>query len=121
MGAEKLGGLYLRGRTWWIRYRDPSGRPLAPKLPPPPIDGPDVSFRGARLALTAEAPGQMPIADKRGRRWGLTNQGRVHHMLAAHGLAKIGTVYGTVFEGILGERVSTKPVDIVTPFPWVKK
>jgi hypothetical protein len=104
-----------------LTYRDPSGRPLAPKLPPPPIDGPDVSFRGARLALAAEVPGSMPIADKRGQRWGLSNQGRVHHLLAAHGLAKIETVYGTVFERILGEKVSTKPVDIVTPFPWVKK
>ncbi len=24
--AEDRTGLYLRGRTWWIRYRDPSGR-----------------------------------------------------------------------------------------------
>jgi hypothetical protein len=104
-----------------LTYRDPSGRPLAPKLPPPPIDGPDVSFRGARLALTAEAAGCTPISDKRGQRWGLSSQGRVHHLLAAHGLAKIETVYGTVFERILGEKVSTKPVDIVTPFPWVKK
>jgi hypothetical protein len=104
-----------------LTYRDPSGRPIAPKLPPPPIDGPDVSFRGARLALTAGTPGCMPIADKRGRHWGLSNQGRMHHLLAAHGLVKIETVYGTVFEGILGEKVSTRPVDIVTPFPWVKK
>jgi hypothetical protein len=104
-----------------LTYRDPSGRPIAPKLPPPPIDGPDVSFRGARLALAAEAAGCTPISDKRGRRWGLSNQGRVHHLLAAHGLVKIETVYGTVFEGILGEKVSTRPVDIVTPFPWVKK
>ena len=22
MDAEKVEGLYLRGRTWWIRYRD---------------------------------------------------------------------------------------------------
>ena len=41
--------------------------------------------------------------------------------MAGHALAKIETVYGTVFENILGERVSTKPVDIVTPFPWVKR
>src|SRR6185436_1676250 len=27
-----------------LTYRDPSGLPLAPKLPPPPIDGPDVSL-----------------------------------------------------------------------------
>jgi hypothetical protein len=25
-----------------------------------------------------------------------------------------------VFEGILGEKVSTKPVDVTTPFPWVR-
>jgi hypothetical protein len=102
-----------------LTYRDPSGRPLAPKLPPPPIDGPDVTFRGARPA--AEAAGLLAIADKSGRRWGLSTQGRVHHLLAAHALAKIETVYGTVFERILGEKVSTKPVDIVMPFPWVKE
>ena len=28
-----------------LTYNDPSGRPLAPKLPPPPIDGPDVTLR----------------------------------------------------------------------------
>ena len=33
-------------------------------------------------------------------------------------LAKIETIYGSVFEGILGERVSTKPVEVVTPFSW---
>jgi hypothetical protein len=26
-----------------------------------------------------------------------------------------------VFENILGEKISTKPVEIVTPFPWVKR
>jgi hypothetical protein len=102
-----------------LTYRDPSGRPLAPKLPPPPIDGPDVSFREAQ-AVAAKALGAMPVADRRGRRWVLGNQGRVHHLLAAHALAKIETVYGSMFEGILGEKVSTKPVDIVTPFPWLR-
>ena len=103
-----------------LTYRDPSGRPLAPKLPPPPIDGPDVSFRMAQEAA-AKAAGAMPAIDRRGRRWVLGNQGRVHHLLAAHALTKIETVYGSVFEGILGEKVSTKPVDVVTPFPWVKR
>jgi hypothetical protein len=41
--------------------------------------------------------------------------------MAAHGMAKIETVYGSVFEGILGEKVSTKPVEIKTPFPWLTK
>jgi hypothetical protein len=26
-----------------------------------------------------------------------------------------------VFENILGEKISTKPVEVVTPFPWVKE
>jgi hypothetical protein len=103
-----------------LTYRDPSGRPLAPKLPPPPIDGPDVSFRAAQEAA-ATSLGAMPIADRAGRRLVIGNQGRVHQLLSAHALAKIETVYGSVFEGILGEKVSTKPVDIVTPFPWVKR
>jgi hypothetical protein len=103
-----------------LTYRDPSGRPLAPKLPPPPIDGPDVSFRAAQ-EVAAKAAGAMSVADRRGRRWVLGNQGRVNQLLAAHALAKIETVYGSVFEGIQGEKVSTKPVDIVTPFPWVKR
>ena len=33
-------------------------------------------------------------------------------------MVKIEKVYGTVFEGILGEKISTKPVEIVHPFPW---
>jgi hypothetical protein len=101
-----------------LTYRDPSGRPLAPKLPPPPIDGPDVHFQ-LRQDAAAKSAGAMPLADRRGRRWVLGNQGRVHMLLAAYSMVKIEKVYGTVFENILGERVSTKPVEIVTPFPWV--
>jgi hypothetical protein len=103
-----------------LTYRDPSGRSLAPKLPPPPIDGPDVTFRAMQLDA-AKAAGAMPALDRRGGRWMLGTQGRVHQLLAGHGMAKIETVYGTVFENILGEKVSTKPVDIVTPFPWLTK
>jgi len=102
-----------------LTYRDPTGRPLAPKLPPPPIDGPDVSFKLAQ-EWAARAPGAMPIVDRRGQRWALSNNGRVHQLMAAYALTKIESLYGSVFEGILGERVSTKPVDIATPFPWVK-
>ena len=40
--------------------------------------------------------------------------------MAAYSMTKIETVYGTVFENILGEKISTKPVEIVSPFPWVK-
>jgi hypothetical protein len=103
-----------------LTYRDPSGRPLAPKLPPPPIDGPDVKFRLAQAAQ-ARLPGAGGIADRAGRRWVLGNQGRVHMLMAAHCMDKIEKLYGSIFEGILGERISTRPVEIVNPqreLPW---
>jgi hypothetical protein len=103
-----------------LTYRDPSGRPLAPVLPPTPIDGPDVKFRLMQETV-ARSAGAMPISDVRGRRWVLGNQGRVHMLLAAHAMAKIETLYGSIFEGILGERISTRPVEIVNPFPWHTK
>jgi hypothetical protein len=107
-----------------LTYRDPTGRPLAPKLPPPPIDGPDVKLRfqvedAARAAQAAPtANGLGLVVDRRGKGWALGNQGRVHQLMAAHSMAKIETMYASVFEGILGERVSTRPVEIVDPFPW---
>jgi len=104
-----------------LTYNDPTGRPLAPKLPPPPIDGPDVTLRNKmEQAAKAAAPGGL-IADRKGGRWALGNQGRVHHLMAAHSLVKLEKVYGAVFEGILNERISTKPVEVVNPFPWVQK
>jgi hypothetical protein len=106
-----------------LTYRDPSGRPLAPKLAPPPIDGPDVTFRSALELQTAEgkAAGARPVLDRGGRRWVLGNQGRVHMILAGHCMNKIETLYATIFQGILGEKISTKPVEVVTPFPWIKQ
>ena len=101
-----------------LTYNDPSGRPLAPHLSPPPLDGPDVSLRAAQ-AKEAKAPGARDIADRRGNRWALGNQGRVHLLLAGHSMKKIEDLYGTVFQDILGERISTKPVEVVTPFPWL--
>jgi len=103
-----------------LTYNDPSGRPLAPKLPPPPIDGPDVSLKN-KQEEAAKAPGAREIKDAKGRGWQLNNQGRVHQIMAAHSMVKIESVYGTIFENILGEKISTKPVEIVTPFPWVKE
>jgi hypothetical protein len=102
-----------------LTYRDPSGRPLAPVLPPPPIDGPDVKLDVRTQAKKAGGfAGATPIADRGGRRWALGNQGRVHMLLAGHAMVKIETIYGSIFEGILGERISTRPVEIVDPFPW---
>jgi hypothetical protein len=103
-----------------LTYRDPSGRPLAPILPPAPIDGPDVKFR-AMQELSAKAAGAAMVLDRRGGRWGLNNQGRVHVLLAAHAMGQIDTLYGSVFEGILGERITTRPVEIVNPFPWTAR
>jgi hypothetical protein len=108
-----------------LSYSDPSGRPLAPRLPPPPVEGPDVTLKPGEMAKFAEArgatavPGAPEVLDRKGRRWALGNQGRVHMILAGHALVKIEKIYGTIFENILGEKISNKPVEVVTPFPWV--
>jgi hypothetical protein len=103
-----------------LTYRDPSGQPLAPILPPAPIEGPDVSFRSAQEKVSRGADAS-PVRDRSHRRWALGNQGRADMLLAAHSMAKIEKLYGSIFEGILGEKVTTKPVEIVTPFPWVRE
>jgi len=108
-----------------LTFKDPSGQPLAPVLPPPPLDGPDVKLDDVVMktnqAREAKAAGACYLADKNGKRWVLGNQGRVHMLLAAHSMTRIERIYGSVFEGILGEKISTKPVEVVTPFPWVKE
>ncbi len=111
-----------------LTYRDPTGRPLAPKLPPPPIDGPDVTLDEKKFDKlqkeAAAAPGNRVVAcglEGKGRRVVVTNQSLVHQVMAAHSLVPIERVYGTVFENILGEKISTKPVDVVRPFSWVDK
>lgn len=108
-----------------LTYRDPTGRPLAPKLPPPPINGPDVTlekkeFERRQNAVNA-VPGARMAADAQGRRVAVNNQALVHQIMAAHAMVPIERVYGTVFENILGEKISTKPVDVVNPFPWVDR
>jgi len=100
-----------------LTYRDPTGQPLAPKLPPPPIDGPDVKLLHLQENMAKAAAPTALVRDARGKGWRLGNQGRVHHLLAAHCMAKIENVYGAVFEGILGERITTRPVEVVDPFP----
>jgi hypothetical protein len=136
--AEKLRaetGLTVEPITWdppsadddknTLTFRDPSGRPLAPVLPPPPIDGPDVRLTEAefntRQAGCSADPNARFVNDKRGRRVAVNNQAVVHQLMAAHSMVRIERVYGTVFENVLGEKVSTKPVDVVTPFPWVDR
>jgi hypothetical protein len=103
-----------------LTYNDPSGRPLAPKLPPPPIEGPDVTIRPQAADAAKFAAGEA-VRDRKGGAWVIGNQGRVDTLMSAYSMAKIETIYGTVFENILGEKVTTKPVEVVTPFPWVDK
>lgn len=92
-----------------LTWRDPSGRPIAPPpLLPPPIDGPDVQFR----AMAKEA--QDGIPDRKGCRWGLGLQGRVHQLMAAHALVKIERLYPTLFS-IAGDRVLPGPCKTVLP------
>ena len=114
-------------RTRWLTptltYREPTGRPLAPRLPPPPLDGPDVTpgakeFAARRAAADA---GNRLMPDKKGRPVVVNNQALAHQLQAAHAPVPIKRVYGSVFEGVLGERVSNKPVDVVSPFPWVDR
>ena len=91
-----------------LTYRDPTGRPVLQTLVLPPIDGPDVQFRA--VAKEAAAGAADAVACRKGGRWSLGNQGRVHQLMSAYSMTKIEKVYATVFENILGERVSTKPV-----------
>jgi hypothetical protein len=106
-----------------LTYRDPSGRPLAPKLPPPPINGPDVTLTPAKFEAlqkdAAAAPGNRLVPCAKGGRVVVTNQSLVHQIMAAHSMIPIERVYGTVFENVLGEKISTKPVDVGQPFTWV--
>ena len=76
-------------------------------------------FDGAKAE--ARAAGAAPVADRKGNRWVLGNQGRVHMLMAGHCMVKIESIYGSIFEGILNEKISTKPVEVVTPFPWVQE
>jgi hypothetical protein len=102
-------------------YSDPTGRPLAPKLPLPPVDGPDVGIRAEAAQKSAAAmPGARALMDRKGRGWVLGNQGRVHMLMAGHCMLKIENIYASIFQGILGEQISTKPVEVVNPFPWVQ-
>ena len=133
-------GLTVEAITWdppevgekdALTYSDPTGRPLAPKLPPPPIDGPDVRLGEAEFNKRQDkanaAPGAraMELGGGKGggpgRRVVVNNQAIMHQILAAHSLTRIEKVYGSVFENVLGEKISTKPVDGVRPFSWVDR
>ncbi len=62
--------------------------------------------------LTDSAPPVPAPAELRGRNGGaLGNQGQVHAILAAAPVPKLSQLYPIVFEKILGEKVSTLPVE----------
>ena len=57
-----------------LQYSDPTGQPLAPKLPPPPLDGPDVQLEAKanatmmeRQKAEAAAPEGAPLISRPAR------------------------------------------------------
>jgi hypothetical protein len=75
-------------------YRDAEGRHLAPVLSLPPVEN-------------SKDPS--------------TNAAKVHQLLAGHAGRKIEDLYGAVFQSILGEKVTTKPVQTNKLFTWRKE
>jgi hypothetical protein len=114
-----------QGENDALTFRDPTGQPLAPRLPPPPLDGPDVRLGEAEFAARQNAanaaPGARYVVAKGGKKVVANNQTIVHQIMAAHAMVPIEKVYGTVFENILGEKISTKPVEVNSPFSWMDK
>lgn len=102
-----------------LSFRDPKTDGRTVSLPPPPLDGPDVTFDedAQKLASTEGAP---LFKDRRQRGFNLGNPGRVHALLSAHAMARIDQLYGTVFEQILGERITTQPVTAIGATPGKK-
>lgn len=92
-----------------LSYREPGGEPLANLLQPAPVDGPDVTFNETEQKARS-TEGAPEFTDHKRRRWAMSNPGRVHALMAAHAMARIERVYGTIFESILGERITTQPV-----------
>src|SRR4029078_9136256 len=91
-----------------LTYRDPTGQPIAPRLPPPPIDVPDVTlkkdeFEAKQNAVNGGA-GARYAACKGGGRVAVNNPTLAHQLLAAHCLVPIERVYRTVVENILVEK-----------------
>jgi hypothetical protein len=51
------------------------------------------------------------LLDSNAGMWGLDQQGQIHLLLARYPLIPLDQVYRVVFERILGEKVSTRPVE----------
>ena len=102
-----------------LTVKDSEGRELIQALLPPPLDGPDVTIKPEAMKAMQESEAKEDCGgggagrmckDKGGRGWNLGNQGRVHQILAGYSMVKLESLYATVFENILGEKVSTRPV-----------
>jgi hypothetical protein len=75
-------------------------------------------FRKAHAErLRREHGYDISVNAKPGSRPGLNQQARLHRLLALHPLVRIEQLYKVVFEKILGETVSTAPVEDITPAP----
>jgi hypothetical protein len=61
-------------------------------------------------AVTAKMLDELMV---RNRHLRLDNQGKVHFLLAAGAMPRLDQVYRVVFERILNEEISTRPVDVV--------
>jgi hypothetical protein len=84
-------------------WRDPTGRPVAPPLVVPPVEGPDVRF----AATAKQAKEGFP--DRQGRCWSMNAQSRIHQALAAHALVKIEKLYPTILQSLMGWRLEDRP------------
>jgi len=58
-----------------LTYNDPTGKPIAPQLPPPPINGPTVKFDLLQKA-EASAPGPSPCISRAVDIWCWARRGR---------------------------------------------
>lgn len=59
---------------------------------------------------TAKSLGDYALMDRRLIRQGLNNEGKVHKILAYYPLPRVSQIYRAVFEGILKEKIETRPV-----------
>jgi hypothetical protein len=92
-----------------LTWRDPSGRPVAPPLVVPPVEGPDVRF----AATATQARDGFP--DRKGRCWSMNAQSRIHQVLAAHALVKIERLYPTILQNLMGWRLEDRPWKCIRP------
>jgi hypothetical protein len=66
----------------------------------------------SRQSMVAPSPMALTaLLDSNTATWGLDQQGQIHLLLARYPLIPLDQIYKVVFERILGEKVSTRPVE----------